>query len=290
MRWRGLRRSQNVEDRRGQNVSGAGLRLPKGGKGAVGLIVVVIVGYLVGGPELVLNLLGGSGAVTSPNPATTDTSATVRPTDDAGELARAVLASTEDVWNRIFTGEGRHYDAPTLVLFDESVDSACGYSSAASGPFYCPPDRKLYLDLSFFATLAQMGGPGDFAQAYVIGHEVGHHVQNLTGIARAVRGQQQRASSTDANRLQVRMELQADCYAGVWAHHANQMQMLLEAGDVEEGLAAAAAIGDDTLMRNAGRRVTPEAFTHGSSSERKRWLEQGLAAGDVAACDTFSER
>jgi predicted metalloprotease len=176
---------------------------------------------------------------------------------------------------------------PRLTLFSGAVESACGYNTAAVGPFYCPSDRRVYLDTSFFDALAQMGGPGDFAQAYVIGHEVGHHVQNLLGTAEAVRSAQARAGQVEANRLQVALELQADCYAGVWAYHANLRDAVLEPGDVDEGLAAAAAIGDDRLQRGAGRRVSPDSFTHGSSTARQRWLRAGLQSGDPNACNTF---
>lgn len=293
MKWRGLRRSQNVEDRRGQSTGGGrrggGIGLPIGGKGGIGLIAVLVIGYFIGGPEMVLNLLGGSGGSSSVSAPGQASNARRTPIDDdAGAFASTVLGSTEDVWNQLFAAQGQRYTAPALVLFDDAVESACGYNSAAVGPFYCPPDRKLYIDLSFFATLARMGGPGDFAQAYVIGHEVGHHVQNLLGTARKVREAQQRTDQAGANRLQVAMELQADCFAGVWAYHAGAGAPILEPGDVDEGLAAAAAIGDDTLQRNAGRRVTPEAFTHGTSAQRKKWLELGLTSGDVAACDTFA--
>src|SRR5690606_11205929 len=176
---------------------------------------------------------------------------------------------------------------PQLTLFEGAVQSACGYANSAVGPFYCPADRRVYLDTAFFRDLARLGGPGDFAAAYVIGHEVGHHVQTLLGTSERVRADQARTNETGANRLQVAMELQADCYAGVWAHHANRRSQVLEPGDVEEGLAAAEAIGDDRLQRNAGRRVTPDSFTHGSSADRQRWLQLGLARGDPAACDTF---
>ncbi|HET9949018.1 MAG TPA: neutral zinc metallopeptidase, partial [Longimicrobiales bacterium] len=200
----------------------------------------------------------------------------------------AVLAMTEDVWAELFAAQGATYEPPTLVLFSQAVSSACGMGTAATGPFYCPADDNLYLDTSFFEELAAMGGPGDFAGAYVVGHEVGHHVQNLLGIADAVRRAQAERRG-EANRLQVAMELQADCYAGVWAHHANRRGRVLEPGDVEEGLSAAAAIGDDRLQRRAGREVTPDAFTHGSSEQRSRWLGLGLESGDPAACDTFAE-
>jgi predicted metalloprotease len=199
-----------------------------------------------------------------------------------------VLGSTEDVWGALFAQSGQQYRAPQLTLFGGSVQSACGFASSASGPFYCPADQRVYLDTSFFDELARMGGAGDFAAAYVIGHEVGHHVQTILGTSDQVRAAQQRARGVEANQLQVAMELQADCFAGVWAYHANQQVRVLEPGDVEEGLAAAAAIGDDTLQRNAGRGVTPESFTHGSSAERQRWLSAGLRSGDPSACNTFN--
>jgi predicted metalloprotease len=208
--------------------------------------------------------------------------------DEASDFVARVLGSTEDVWGAVFAQSGERYQAPQLTLFAGAVQSACGYASSASGPFYCPSDRRVYLDTSFFDDLARMGGPGDFAAAYVIGHEVGHHVQTLLGTSDQVRSAQQRSREADANRLQVAMELQADCFAGVWAYHANQTARVLEPGDVEEGLGAAAAIGDDRLQRNAGRSVTPDSFTHGSSADRQRWLSTGLRTGDPAACDTFN--
>ena len=287
MRWRGLRRSGNVEDRRGSGVGGGGSRIPlrigrKGGIGGIGLIVLLVVAFVLGGPELVMNLLGG-GSPTAPPESTTRAEPQ---NDEAGDFARAILGSTEDVWTAIFAAQGAQYAPPQLVLFYDVVESACGTQSSQTGPFYCPTDQALYIDLSFFNDLARLGGPGDFAQAYVIGHEVGHHIQTITGAANEVRRLQQGADQATANRLQVAMELQADCYAGVWANHANQTGTLLEPGDVEEGLAAAAAIGDDHLQRNAGRRVSPESFTHGSSAQRQRALERGLEVGGLDACDT----
>lgn len=298
MKWRELRRSENVEDRRGaRGPRASGLRLPLGG--GIGTIIVLVLAFLLGGPELVLNLLSGAGGpVTDAEPSGRPYQEAPRGSaqpgvpDEGREFVSAVLGSTEDVWGAIFRDSGTSYRPPTLVLFEDAVQSACGYASAATGPFYCPGDRKLYIDLGFYRELARMGGPGDFAQAYVIGHEVGHHVQTLVGTADEVRRAQARAGDQrGANRLQVAMELQADCYAGVWAHHANRMmnQALLEAGDIEEGLAAAAAIGDDRLQRSAGRRVAPESFTHGSSAQRQRWLETGLETGDPEACDTFTQ-
>lgn len=205
--------------------------------------------------------------------------------DPAAEFVAVVLADTEDTWERVFQSAGKSYDAPVLVLFEDAVQSACGNASSASGPFYCPADQKLYLDLSFFRELdRRFGAPGDFAQAYVVAHEVGHHVQHLLGINRQVAQAQQRGSERDANALSVRMELQADCFAGVWGHHAARKDML-DQGDVEEGLAAAAAIGDDRLT---GGRVSPESFTHGTSAQRAQWLRQGLSSGDISSCDTFA--
>ena len=282
MRWRDLRRSSNVRDVRGR---GTGLRIPlPGGRGGgIGLVVLLIIAAIFGGPELVYQLLGSadyeSGAPTS---------APAGVNDEDRQFTAAILGSTEDVWGRLFESAGGEYLPPELTLFDGAVSSACGYASAAVGPFYCPADARVYLDTSFFDELARMGGAGDFAQAYVIGHEIGHHVQNLTGTADEVRTAQARAAGdAEANSLQVAMELQADCYAGVWAWHANQRYQVLEPGDVEEGLAAAAAIGDDRLMENAGRRVTPDSFTHGSSTQRQEWLQRGLGSGDPAACNTF---
>jgi hypothetical protein len=234
---------------------------------------------LGGDPGALLQTTGGG----APPPA-----APIPAEDEAAQFISAMLASTEDVWSALFARSGATYREPTLVLFDEAVDSACGFGAAATGPFYCPADGKVYLDLGFFRELARLGGPGDFAAAYVVGHEVGHHVQSLTGIAdRVRRGQAGSRSTADQNALQVRMELQADCLAGVWAHHADRTRGILEPGDVEEGLGAAEAIGDDRLARSAGRRVSPESFTHGSAAERRRWLLTGIESGDPDACDTF---
>ena len=288
MRWKDLRRSSNVRDVRGAGGYGGGRRmgLPvgRGGLGGgVGLLVILVVLFLFGGPDAILQLFsGGAGAPSSDQgrPLTAD--------DEVSDFVARVLGSTEDVWGALFAQSGERYQAPELTIFSGSVQSACGYASAASGPFYCPRDQRVYLDTSFFDELARMGGAGDFAAAYVIGHEVGHHVQTLLGTSNQVRAAQQRGNETQANRLQVAMELQADCFAGVWAYHANQTVRVLEPGDVEEGLAAAQAIGDDRLQRNAGRAVTPDSFTHGSSADRQRWLSTGLRTGDPSACDTFN--
>ena len=277
MKWRGGRLSDNVEDRRGQRVS-RGAKVGGGG----GLLLVLLVVLLGGDPSQVLQLLGG--ARVAPGSA----AAPAAPAnDDESLFMRSVLAMTEDVWSEIFAASGIEYQEPTLVLFTDAVESGCGFTTSQTGPFYCPADRKLYLDTSFFDQLARMGGAGDFAAAYVVGHEVGHHIQTVTGISNEVRRAQSSARNpAEANRLQVLMELQADCYAGVFAHHANRRQRVLEAGDVQEGLAAAAAIGDDRL---SGGRAAPESFTHGSSDERRRWLLTGIESGSVASCDTFGQ-
>ena len=287
MRWKDLRRSSNVRDVRGAGGFGGGrmgLPVGRGGLGGgVGLLVILVVLFLFGGPDAILQLFsGGVGAPSS------DQGQPLTANDETSDFVARILGSTEDVWGSVFAQSGERYRAPQLTIFSGSVQSACGYASAASGPFYCPRDQRVYLDTSFFDELARMGGAGDFAAAYVIGHEVGHHVQTLLGTSDQVRSAQQRGSETQANRLQVAMELQADCFAGVWAYHANQATRVLEPGDVDEGLAAAEAIGDDRLQRNAGRTVTPDSFTHGSSADRQRWLSTGLRSGDPSACDTFN--
>jgi hypothetical protein len=288
VRWKDLRRSSNVRDVRGAGGFGGGrMGLPIGRRGGlgggVGLLVILVVLFLFGGPDAILQLFSGGGGAPSSDqgrPLTAD--------DEVSDFVARVLGSTEDVWGSVFAQSGERYQAPELTIFSGSVQSSCGYASAASGPFYCPRDRRVYLNTSFFDELARMGGAGDFAAAYVIGHEVGHHVQTLLGTSDEVRSLQQRGNETQANRLQVAMELQADCFAGVWAYHANQTARVLEPGDVDEGLAAAEAIGDDRLQRSAGRTVTPDSFTHGSSADRQRWLSTGLRSGDPGACDTFN--
>jgi uncharacterized protein len=282
MRWRGERESDNVEDRRGQ-------RPRRGGAlGIGGLRAVLAISYLTGAdPRQILSLLGGIQSSTSQVPAGAPGTAGP-PADELGRFASVVLASTEDVWKEVFQRGGQTYVVPRLVLFSDAAESACGFASAAVGPFYCGGDSKVYLDLSFFRELAtRFGAPGDFAQAYVIAHEVGHHVQNLLGVSDKVSKLQRRGSKAQANALSVRLELQADCLAGVWGHFANAGGKLIESGDVEEGLAAAAAIGDDRLQRQAGGRVQPESFTHGSSAQRARWFRKGLQEGTVQGCGTF---
>jgi uncharacterized protein len=263
------------------------MRIPMGkgaGLGCGGLLLVVVIALLTGtDPMQLLDAVGsGPSAGVSQGPAGT----TGTPGDERGEFAAAVLGLTEETWGEVFAGRGADYREPTLVLFDRATPSACGFGSAAVGPFYCPADERIYLDLTFFDELdRRFGAEGDFAEAYVIAHEVGHHVQNLLGISDQVRGEQRRLGEADANELSVRLELQADCLAGVWgASHRD----LLEPGDVEEGLAAAAAIGDDTLQRTGGGEVQPESWTHGSSAQRVRWLRRGLESGDPDRCDTFS--
>ncbi|MEQ8935109.1 MAG: neutral zinc metallopeptidase [Amphiplicatus sp.] len=288
VKWRGRQGSQNVEDRRGAVATGGGvgivLLLARFvlSKFGIGGVVVLVGGFFalraIGVDPLAL-LQGGQ-------PSSQQTAGAHD--DEASQFVGVVLAETENVWGEVFAASGQRYPQPTLVMFSGQVNSACGYASAASGPFYCPGDRKVYLDTSFFNELSQkFGAPGDFAAAYVIAHEVGHHIQTVTGISDQVRQAQSRTNEAGQNALQVKMELQADCYAGVWAHSAERMSGLLDEGDIEEGLQAAAAIGDDTLQRSAGRRVTPESFTHGSSAQRQEWFSRGYRAGDPNACDTF---
>jgi len=287
MRWDRMRRSTNVEDRRQSPIGRMGAPVKLGGGGL--LIVLVISLFLGINP---LELLGpvssvpGAGPATRPNaPIETRGSAQA---DAQSDFVRAVLGDTEDTWQRIFRSGGREYREPSLVLFRGRVDSACGLASSAVGPFYCPSDRKVYLDLAFFEDLSQrFGAPGEFARAYVVAHEIGHHVQLLLGVAEQVRREGARLSTQQRNALSVRQELQADCLAGVWGHFAAQ-RGLVDTRDVEAGLRAAAAIGDDRLQRRSQGHVVPEAFTHGSSAQRTRWFRRGLESGDAGSCDTFS--
>lgn len=286
MRWRQGRRSSNVEDRRGM---GAGKRrLPGGGGlkigGGAGIIVLLIGMFF--GVDLTGFLGNGSGGGAVPQ-LTPGTQGQTRSNDEATDFVTTMLAYNEDAWAKLFKEAGQQYQPAKLVIFDGGVNSACGYTSSAAGPFYCPGDYQVYIDLNFFRELQKMGASGDFAQAYVLAHEVGHHVQNLLGVSMAVQKRQRTVSKTEANRLSVLTELQADCYAGVWAHHAHKDNQLLEPGDLEEGMNAAARIGDDALMSRAGAKVRPEAFTHGSSKQRQEWLYVGLKTGDPNQCDTF---
>ena len=282
MKWRGERQSDQVEDRRGMTPARGGMAIG----GGAALLVLLFALFTGQDPRQLLDMIGGGEA--GVDPAASAAAPTGAPADEGGQFAATVLGSTEDVWSEIFAAQGQRYRKPTLVLFSDAVASACGTASAAVGPFYCPADQKVYLDLSFYELLSQrFGAPGDFAQAYVVAHEVGHHVQQLLGIADQVTAAQQRASEAEANGLSVRMELQADCLAGVWGYHANRTRQLLEPGDVEEGLRAAAAIGDDMMQRQSAGRVRPESWTHGSSEMRVRWLRLGLSTGDPDQCDTF---
>ena len=284
MRWEDGRESDQVEDRRGFG----GGRFAIGGCGT--LIVVLVISLLTGAnPLRILQLLNGGASpqadTSRPPPGPSGGQEPSAP-DPQKKFVSVVLASTEDAWSSIFAESGREYVKPTLVLFTDATPTACGYGSAAQGPFYCPPDRKVYLDLSFFDELSRLGAPGDFARAYVVAHEVGHHVQNLLGTERKVAALRERASEREANDLSVRLELQADCYAGVWGNRGARSG-LIEPGDAEAGLRAAAAIGDDRLQRMSTGRVQPESFTHGSSAQRVEWLRRGLQSGDPGACRTF---
>lgn len=296
MRWKGSRKSSNIEDRRGQSAgigggSGSGLLsfIPmlvctKTGRIMLLIGVVVFFGSRMMGIDLLPMLLGGGGSTVSSEPRE------LTPAEkEMGDFVAAVLADTEDTWQAQFNKLGGTYREPTLVLFTGRVNSACGMASSAVGPFYCPGDQKLYLDLSFFEDLKQRhGAPGDFAQAYVIAHEVGHHVQTLIGVSDKVRQAGRGKSQAEVNALSVKQELQADCFAGLWGHAANTERQLLDPGDLEEALTAATAIGDDRLQREAGRGVVPDSFTHGSSAQRVKWFKTGFESGDINSCDTFS--
>ena len=283
MKWRGRRTSANIEDRRG----GRGGRVSGGAKiGGIGAIVVLLIGAFLGVDTSFL--LGGAGLQA---PVATAPSGPNAIDDDTEEFVGVVLADTEAVWAEIFARSGGRYDPPALVLFDGRVSSACGLATAASGPFYCPADRKAYLDTAFFRTLSgRLGAGGDFAAAYVIAHEVAHHVQNELGILPEVNARRARVSKVEANDLSVRIELQADCFSGIWARHVHERFGVLERGDIQEALNAASRIGDDTLQRAAGRAVVPDSFTHGTSEQRMRWFETGFRSGDPNDCDTFGTR
>jgi predicted metalloprotease len=306
MRWRGRRQSSNIEDRRG--AARAPMRLPggfgrggfggglgrgglrrgvrRGGIGGFGLVIVVLVALYFGVDPSVLLQDGPVGGGVPPGSGFQG-----QTTGDQEELVAfvsVVLADTEDTWHEQFGQSGGQYVEPKLVLFTGAVNSACGFAQAAVGPFYCPADEKVYIDLGFYQDLKQrFGAPGDFAQAYVIAHEVGHHVQNLMGISDQVQTLQRQVSETEANALSIRLELQADCLAGLWANRADRRSQVLEPGDLEEALNAASAIGDDRLQRRAGGAVVPDSFTHGSSAQRVRWFKRGFESGKLEACDTF---
>ena len=281
MRWRGGRRSTNIEDRRGAR---AGPKLLGGGVGTIVLVLVAMY-FGVDPTPLLQGMQGGGGASSSGSRPTAED----LKNDPLADMVLVVVADTEDVWTEIFAAQGRRYEAPTLVMFTGSTISKCGRGQAAMGPFYCPADKKAYIDLSFYDQMrSRYNAPGDFAQAYVIAHEIGHHVQNLLGISGQVHQMKQRVGTAEANALSVRLELQADCLAGVWALRADKARNLLEAGDIGEALKAASAIGDDTLQRQSRGTVVPESFTHGTSAQRQRWFREGLGSGDPDSCDTFS--
>lgn len=278
MRWQLGRRSSNVEDRRG---SGGGMSRPAVGGGLGALLLALLVMLLGGDPSVVLQ----SG---SPNPYDSPPAQVSPAQDQLADFVSVVLADTEDTWRMLFQEQGGRYVEPRLVLFSGSVNSACGRAGASVGPFYCPADQQVYIDLSFYDDLKnRLGAPGDFAQAYVIAHEVGHHVQNLLGISEQVQELRQRVNREQGNQLSVMQELQADCFAGIWGYHAQAERQILEQGDVEEALNAAAAIGDDRLQRQSQGYVVPESFTHGTSQQRMRWFSTGFQSGDLNQCNTF---
>lgn len=295
MKWRGRRQSTNVSDQTGRGGGfrmGRGGGLPIGGKGGLSIGTIVIIGIiaLVFGVNP-LELLGGGGSGGGGMPAVQQTSPSAASAKGQGcdrsdihAFTCVVLADTEDVWNAEFAAQGSDYPEPELVFYAGRGSSGCGVAQSATGPFYCPADRKIYIDTSFFEQLAQMGGAGDFAAAYVVAHEVGHHIQTVTGISDEVRRMQARAGRTESNAIQVKMELQADCYAGIFA---NENRANLDPGDLQEALAAANAIGDDRLQREAQGYTSPDSFTHGTSAQRQAWFERGMQSGDPAVCDTF---
>ncbi len=294
MKWEGQRESDNVEDRRGEGPSargGAGLGGLAGGRGLSlgGVVLALLLSWALGINPMTLLGLAQNGGAELGQPAAGRPLPPGPPAQDAGaRFVRTVLADTEDVWDAYFARSQQSYERPKLVLFSGRSDTGCGAGEAAMGPFYCPADRKVYIDLSFYDTLRErLGAPGDFAQAYVIAHEVGHHLQKLLGTSDKMEQARRRVSERDYRALSVRLELQADCFSGVWAHHSQRSKGWLEQGDIEEALNAAAQIGDDTLQRRSQGTVVPESFTHGSSEQRVRWFKRGLEAGELRACDTF---
>jgi predicted metalloprotease len=280
MKWQGGRRSSNIEDRRGMR--------PRGGLvgGGISTIIIIIIALYFGvDPSFLVDGMQSSNVSTSGTQPTADDLRN----DPLADMIAVVIADTEDVWGELFANQGRRYEQPTLVLFTGSTRSACGLGQAAMGPFYCPADRKAYIDLGFYEEMrTRFRAPGDFAQAYVIAHEIGHHVQNLLGVSDKVRQMQAKAGKAEGNQLSVRLQLQADCLAGVWANRADKARGILESGDVEEALNAASAIGDDRLQKQTRGTVVPESFTHGTSAQRQHWFRTGLQSGDPDSCDTFS--
>lgn len=280
MRWKSGRRSRNVEDRRGRRI------YRKATGGGIGIVVIALIAMYFGiDPTMILNQQAPTSVSTSSYSTSYSDTAD---NDQLADFVSVVLADTEDTWHELFRRMGKTYQEPVLVLFSGAVESACGYAQAAVGPFYCPRDQKVYIDLSFYQDLKnRYHAPGDFAQAYVIAHEIGHHVQTLLGISQKVHQMRGRLSEAKANKLSVMQELQADCFSGVWAYHAHRTRQILEKGDIEEALNAASSIGDDRLQRQARGYVTPDSFTHGSSEQRVRWFKHGLETGDIAQCNTF---
>jgi predicted metalloprotease len=295
MRWRSGRRSSNIEDRRAEQGrsgrSGGGFRVAGGKKGGIGIIVIAVVVMLLGGdPSTILNMLTGGGGISPQTQSQTAerNNQTSAPTDEMADFISVVLADTEDTWNPLFKQMGEQYQKPRLVLFRGSVKSACGMAQSAMGPFYCPGDQKVYIDLSFYEELKHaFNAPGDFAQAYVIAHEVGHHVQQQFGILQKVHKAQRGMSKPQANALSVKLELQADCLAGIWAHHANRIRNIVEPGDIDEAMNAASKIGDDAIQKRTQGHVVPDSFTHGTSAQRVKWFNEGFMRGDVQSCNTF---
>lgn len=285
MKWQRARQSDNVQDRRGGSQAARA-----GGVGIGGIAIALIAGWFLGvNPAEILSLLGGQQGASGPVASSPEDEA-ARANDPRRQFVASILGDTEDVWGQIFRENGQTYTNPTLVLFEGAVNSACGQASSAVGPFYCPGDQQVYIDLGFFKEMqARLGGGGDFAEAYVIAHEVGHHLQSLTGVSRRVNDARRRGEDVEGNNgLLVRQELQADCYAGVWAHHAQSRHQWLEEGDIEEAMNTASAIGDDHLQKQSRGQVSPDAFTHGTSEQRVRWFTQGFRSGQIQSCDTFA--
>ncbi len=291
MKWEGNRESSNIEDRRSGGSSGGGGLIGRGSVGIGTVVLALAASYFFGvDPMTVISVMSGGAPTTQTTGQTAPSRASTQPPqDEMGRFVSVVLADTEDVWGGLFQQGGARYIQPKLVLYKNRTATACGTGSAAMGPFYCPGDQRVYLDLDFFNTLKrEMGAGGEFAQAYVIAHEVGHHVQHLMGITGKVDGMRGRVSEKQMNALSVRVELQADCFAGVWAHHADKARQILENGDVESAINAAAKIGDDALQKRSQGYVVPDSFTHGTSAQRVRWFNTGLQTGSVQTCDTFN--
>ncbi|QEQ96871.1 neutral zinc metallopeptidase [Neptunomonas concharum] len=296
MRWKGGRRSSNIEDQRsdsgGFGRSGGGFRIGGGKKkGGIGIIVIAVIVLIMGGdPSTILNMLLGGGGASIPTQTQQipNSRSSPAPNDEMADFVSVVLADTEDTWIPLFQQMGKQYQQPRLVLFRNSVRSACGLAQSAMGPFYCPADQKVYIDLSFYDELKHaFGAPGDFAQAYVIAHEVGHHVQQQFGILQKVHQMQQGMPKVQANALSVKLELQADCLAGIWAHHANRVRQVVEPGDIDEAMNAASKIGDDAIQKRSQGYVVPDSFTHGTSAQRVKWFREGFGSGQVESCNTF---